>query len=110
MGLFGFGKGGESLLIVVTSEGAGRLRINGLRIKGGGAKKSATAHAATVCWIEFSKAGKVLDQGIGSAGGGRDRLLRDLPANPICQGVLDRLREGQESVGKWLQLNEPASR
>lgn len=110
MGLFGFGKGGESFLVVVTSEGAGRLRINGLRLKGGSSKKTATAHASTVCWIEFSKSGKVQDQGTGSAGTGNDRLLRDLPANPICQGVLERLREGQESVGKWLQLGEPAGR
>ncbi len=111
MGLFGFGKGGDSFLIVVTSEGTNRLRINGVRLaKGGPSKKSATSHAATVCWIEFSKSGKVQDQGAGSAVAGHERLLRDLPANPICQGVLERLREGQESVGKWLQLGEPASR
>lgn len=110
MGLFGFGKRGETFLIVITSEGAGRLRINGLKLNGGGSKKSATGHADTVCWIEFSKSGKVLDQGIGGAGTGQDRLLRDLPANPICQGVLERLREGQDSVGKWLQLGQPTGR
>ena len=39
-----------------------------------------------------------------------DRLLRDLPANLTCRAILERLVDGQDSVGKWLQLGEPAAR
>jgi hypothetical protein len=39
--------------------------------------------------------------------GQAERLLRDLPTNPTCQAILDRLREGQDSAAKWLQLGEP---
>ncbi len=105
MGLFGFGGRGETFLTIVTAEGPGRLRINGLRSKDKHSKSVAVAHVRTVCWIEFSRAGGMLDKGIGKAAaqpGQAEKLLRDLPASPTCRGVLDRLREGQDSVGKWL--------
>jgi hypothetical protein len=113
MGLFNFGKRRETLLAVVTQEGPGRLRINGVRASGPDSKKAAAAHARTVCWVEFSTDGGTLDKGLGKAAAQAsqsDRLLRDLPANPTCRSVLDRLREGQDSVGKWLQLGEAAGR
>ncbi len=113
MGLFGFGKRSASFLVVVTSEGQGRLRLNGVRAVEKDAKKSATAHERTVCWIEFSKDGGMIDKGVGRSPGRTgeaDRLLRELPLNPTCRAVLDRLREGQDSVGKWLQLGEPAAK
>ncbi|MDB5349673.1 MAG: hypothetical protein JWN86_920 [Planctomycetota bacterium] len=113
MGLFSFGRRRETFLTLITLEGPGRLRINGLRAKDEKSKKVAIAHERTVCWVEFSSAGAMLDKGLGRASGQAtevDRLLRDLPTMPTCRGVLDRLREGQESVGKWLQLGEPASR
>src|SRR5258708_38907579 len=105
MGLFNFGKKGETFLTVVTQEGPGRLRLNGIRTNDGESKKRAGAHDRTVCWIEFAKDGKMLDKGLGKAEvGTAERLLRDLPGNAICRGVLDRLREGQDPVGKCLQL------
>lgn len=108
MGLFNFGRK-ETFLAVVTSEGAGRLRINGLRVKDEKSKRSATAHQQTVCWVEFSPDGVPLDQGKGPAQAAQaERLLRALPGHPACRSILDRLREGQDSVGKWLQLHEPA--
>jgi hypothetical protein len=113
MGLFNFGKRSETFLTVVTYEGPGRLRLNGVRARDAKAKKAASGHERTVCWAEFSTDGGLVDKGMGRAStqaGGADRLLHDLPANSTCRAVLDRLREGQESVGKWLQLGEPASR
>lgn len=105
MGLFSFGKR-ETYLTVITSEGQGRLRINGLRADEK-SKKAAASHERTVCWVEFAKDGVRIDQGVGRAGAGQaDRLLRDLPTNATCKGVLDRLREGQDSVAKWLQFGE----
>lgn len=110
MGLFNLGKKGETFLTVVTQEGPGRLRINGIRSTDAESKKRAGAHDRTVCWIEFAKDGKMLDKGLGKAQAAvAERLLRDLPGNAICKGVLERLREGQDSVGKWLQLGEAAS-
>jgi hypothetical protein len=112
MGLFGFGKRGGSILAVVTYEGPGRLRLNGVRDASGRAKKGAAAHDRTVCWLLFDSAGVPVDQGLGRAAmqaGQADRLLRDLPKNPTCRAIIDRLRQGEESVGKWLQLGEPAA-
>ena len=71
------------------------------------------AHERAICWVEFSTDGGMMDKGMGKAqapAGQADRLLRDLPANPTCRGVLDRLREGQDSVAKWLQLGETAAK
>ena len=111
MGLFNFGKRSETFLAVVTSEGGTRLRLNGLRTPDAQSKKTALAHDRTVCWIEFSSAGGMVDKGIGKSSHQQvDRLLRELPTNPTCRAILDRLREGQDSVGKWLQLDEPAHR
>ena len=113
MGLFGFGKKSATFLTIVTAEGPGRLRLNGLKAKDKEAKKKAVGHDRTVCWIEFSNDGGVVDKGVGKTrlqAGEAEKLLRDLPANPICRSVLDRLREGQDSVGKWLQLGQTAGR
>ncbi len=113
MGLFGFSKKSEHFLTIVTMEGPGRLRLNGLRAKDPAAKKVAVGHERAVCWIEFTPEGMIHDKGLGRAAaqaGGADVILRDLPSTAICRGVLDRLREGQESVGKWLKLGEPAGR
>lgn len=108
MGLFSFGRSKETFLAVVTSEGPGRLRLNGLRAKGQDSRKAAAAHERTVCWIEFATDGVRIDQGVGRASAGQaEKILRDLPGNATCKGVLDRLREGQDSVAKWLQLGEP---
>lgn len=114
MGFLNLGKKTETFLSVVTIEGPGRLRINGLRARDKAAKKAAVGHERTVCWAEFSPNGGLIDKGLGRASaqagkaGEADRLLRDLPMNPVCRAVLDRLREGQDSVGKWLQLGETA--
>ena len=108
MGLFSFGKR-ETFVTAVTAEGQGRLRLNGVRSKDTQSKKAVQSHERTVCWVEFSLDGGMLDKGLGRAGVGRERLLRDLPANPTCRVVLDRLREGQDSVAKWLQL-EPSEK
>jgi hypothetical protein len=112
MGLFSFGKKAETILVVVTYEGPGRLRLNGLRGATGPKKKSALAHDRTVCWVEFDSAGVPRDQGLGRAAqqaGSADRIVRDLPRNATCQAVIARLRQGEESVGKWLQVGEPAA-
>ena len=113
MGLFNFGGRKETFLTVITAEGSGRLRINGLKVSDKAARKSAVAHDRTLCWIEFSTSGGMLDKGVGRAigqAGQAEKLLRDLPTDPTCRGVLDRLREGQDSVGKWLPMGEPAGR
>lgn len=110
MGLFGFGKRGETFLAVITSEGPGRLRINGLRSRGAATRRAALAHGRTVCWVEFSPEGGVLDRGLGQAGAGREGLLRELPGDPTVRGVLQRLRDGRDSVGKWLDLGASKGR
>jgi hypothetical protein len=112
MGLFGFGKRKENYLTVITLEGGGKLRINGVRSGDQKSKKTVIGHGQTVCWIEFAPDGIPLEQGVGpaakQAGAGRaEKLLRDLPTSPACRGVLERLRDGQESVGKWLDVGEP---
>jgi hypothetical protein len=110
MGLFNRGKK-QTYLTVVTQEAPGRLRINGLHVRDAKTKQSVVGHERTVCWVEFAADGTPLDRGLGRAAGPSgqfDRLLRDLPSNPTCRGVLDRLREGQDSVGKWLQLSDRA--
>ena len=112
MGFLGFGKRIETFLAVVTLEGPGRLRLNGLRAKDEKAKKAAVGHERTVCWAEFAREGGLKDKGLGKASrqsGQAERLLGDLPNNPTCRAILERLREGQDSVGKWLQLGEPAA-
>ena len=114
MGFLNLGKKTETFLSVITMEGPGRLRINGLKPRDKAARKAAVEHERTVCWAEFTPKGGLIDKGLGRAAtqvgkaGEADRLLRDLPMNPVCRAVLERLREGQDSVGKWLQLGEPA--
>lgn len=111
MGLFNFGKS-KNFLAVVTSEGPGRMRINGVHVTDAGVKKSAAGHERTICWIEFAPDGVRVDQGVGRASGGTgvaERLLRDLPTMPITRTVLDHLRTSTESIGKWLQIRDPAA-
>src|SRR4051794_38990783 len=113
MGLFSFGRRRETFLAVVTSQGQGRLRINGIRLKDEQSKKTAVAHERTLCWVEFSREGAMVDKGLGRApgqAGQAEKLLRDLPTMAACRGVLERLREGQDSVGKWLQMGEAPGR
>jgi hypothetical protein len=110
MGFLGFGKKVDSNLVVVTYEGPNKLRLNGNRKKGKevvSAKKGAAAHDRTVCWIEFSQGGMRLDQGTGPAApklepGEVERLLRELPFNPICKGMLHDLEEGHDRSAKIL--------
>lgn len=111
MGFLNLGKRTETFLSIITLEGPGRFRINGVRAKDPAAKKTAIAHERTICWVEFSTKGGMMDKGMGRAAtqvGQAERLLRDLPMHPTCLAVLERLKEGQDSVGKWLQLGEPA--
>ena len=110
MGFLGFGKKVDSNIVVVTYEGPNRLRLNGNRKKGrqaAAAKKGAAGHDRTVCWIEFSQGGLRLDQGTGPAApkmgpGEVDRLLRELPLNAICKGMLRELEQGQDRSAKIL--------
>jgi hypothetical protein len=107
MGFLGFG-GKESNIVVVTYEGPNKLRLNGNRKKGkdiDAAKKGATAYEHTVCWIEFSQGGMRLDQGKGPAvakvgAAEAERILRDLPLNPICKSMLTELEKGQERAAR----------
>src|ERR1051325_5846173 len=90
MGIFNFGGKRETYLAVVTSEGPGRLRLNGVRVKDKEGRKAATSHDRTVCWVEFARDGVPLDRGVGRArieAGQAERLLRDLPAMPTCRSV-----------------------
>ena len=110
MGFFGFGKKVDSNIVVVTYEGPNRLRLNGNRKKGreaAAAKAGAAKHDRTVCWIEFSQGGLRLDQGTGPAAsklgeGAVDRILRELPLNPICKDMLRDLEQGHEKSAKIL--------
>jgi hypothetical protein len=118
MGFLGFGKK-ESNLVVVMFEGPNRLRLNGNRKKGkevDAAKKGAAAHERTVCWIEFSQGGMRLDQGKGPSAAkvgdsDVDRMLRDLPFNPVCKEMLRELESGQEKAARifsWEDRNQTA--
>ena len=119
MGLFGFGKKNDTNLVVVIFEGPSRLRLNGNRKHGKAAesaKKNATSHEGTVCWMEFSQGGSRIDQGTGpSAGklgpGEVDRLLRELPFNAECKAMLLELEQGKERAAKilrWDSKSQPA--
>ena len=109
MGLFGFGRK-DTNLVVVMYEGPTRMRLNGNRKRGkaaDSAKKNATGHEGTICWIEFSQGGSRLDQGMGPAAaklvaGEADRLLRELPFNPDCKAMLLDLEQGKERAAKIL--------
>ena len=114
MGFLGFGSK-ESNIVVVIYEGPNRLRLNGNRKKGRdieAAKKGAAAHDRTVCWVEFSQGGMRLDQGKGPAAAKvgdaeADRLLRELPLNSVCKGMLRELEGGQEKSAKILNWANP---
>jgi hypothetical protein len=111
MGLFG--KRATTMVAVVTLEGPGRLRLNGFRTSAERTKAAAVAHSRTVCWVEFDSGGIPIDRGTGAAArqvGHTDRLLRDLPSNSVCRDVVERLRQGEDSISKWLQVAEPAAR
>ena len=110
MGLFGFGRKATNL-VVVMYEGPNRLRLNGNRKQGkasDSAKKNATSHEGTICWVEFSQGGSRLDQGTGPAAaklgpGEVDRLLRELPFNAECKAMLLELEQGKERAAKILR-------
>lgn len=113
MGLFSLGKRSGTILLVVTHEGAGRLRLNGFRTSKERPRAAAVAHGRTVCWIEYDATGLPIDRGIGVATLPRDetqRVLAGLPTDPIGRAVLDRLRAGEESVSKWLRATEATAR
>ncbi len=115
MGFLGFGKKVDNNLVVVTYEGPNRLRLNGNRKKGreaASAKKGAAVHERTVCWIEFSQGGMRLDQGTGPAAeklgpGAVEKLLRELPLNPICKGMLRELEQGQDRSARIFTWENP---
>jgi hypothetical protein len=110
MGFLGFGKKVDTNLVVVTYEGPNKLRLNGNRKQGkeaAAAKKNASSHERTVCWIEFSQGGLRLDQGTGPAAAKVgvaevDRLLRELPLNTVCREMLRDMEAGQERTAKIL--------
>jgi hypothetical protein len=111
MSFLGLGKWSETYLAVVTLDGPGRLRINGIRTKNGKTRKTVEKHVQTVCWLEFSKTGGLIGKGTGPArvpNGDAERLLRDLPTMPAWRSVLERLQDGQESAAKWLQRGDEA--
>jgi hypothetical protein len=106
MGLWWSSKS-DTVLVVVSFEGAGRLRLNGIRVRHNRTKQNAERHGQTVCWIEFGLGGERLEQGLGPEAGRLDegqvqRLLRDLPGRPECQTVLQQLSQGKERAGHWL--------
>ena len=107
MGFLGFGGKGETHLVVVIREGPSHLRLNGNQVRGSRIKKKAAVHPAAVCWIEFSPAGGLLDQGLGPAAGHlapgeAERLLRELPQAEACRLVLRDLAQGPEHAARWL--------
>lgn len=114
MGLFGFGKKEENL-VVVTYEGPNRLRLNGNRKEGREveqAKQGAKAHTRTVVWFTFDMKGKRLDQGTGPASdrvaaGETERMLRELPINKIVLDMLRELEQGADRSAKILSWVNP---
>jgi hypothetical protein len=118
MGLFGFGKKEENL-VVVTWEGPNRLRLNGNRKAGkeaDAAKQGAKSHARTVVWFTFDMKGRRLDQGKGPSaermpGAEIERMLRELPLNKVVLGMLQELEQGAERSAKilsWVNPNQTA--
>lgn len=104
-------RGGDRHLVVITYEGPGRLRLNANRTSGKRAKQGAMAHDQTVGWIEFSRDGARLDQGLGPAAGRLGAaevaaMLRDLPSDPACQSVLRGLGSGRDHSSKVLSFEK----
>jgi hypothetical protein len=102
---------GDHFLIVATYEGPRRMRLNGNRTRGKGAKKRAVDHDRTVFWIELSRDGARLDQGIGPAAGKlpageAEKLLRDLPLSPACRSVIQALEQGHQLTSKIVGLEQ----
>lgn len=98
---------GDTALVVVSFEGTGRLRLNGIRVRRDRTRRNAEQHGQTVCWVHFGPVGERLDQGQGPEAsrldpGQVERLMRDLPDRPECQAVLKDLAQGKESSGHWL--------
>jgi hypothetical protein len=107
MGILGFGKAAEKRLVVVSYEGGGRLRLNGIRVRNRKTKDNAAGHSQTVCWVEFEPDGARSDLGKGPEAARLpadklDRLIQELPQTPECRAVLKGLADGQERVGQWL--------
>ncbi|GIW88061.1 MAG: hypothetical protein KatS3mg108_2385 [Isosphaeraceae bacterium] len=107
MGILGFGRTVDKYLVVVSYEGGGRMRLNGIRVRDKKTKQNASNHTQTVCWSEFDADGVRTDQGKGSEAKRLEpetleKLLRELPMIAECRFILERLRAGEERVGKWL--------
>ncbi len=115
MGLLEFlglrARGGDRHLVVVTFEGAGRLRLNANRSSGPRAKRGAAAHPRTIGWIELAPDGRLLDHALGPAApklGTAEvlALLRRLPSDPACKSVLRDLGAGRPQASKVLSFEE----
>lgn len=107
MGLWWSSGKGDTNLVVVSFEGVGRLRLNGIRVRQSRTKRNAQQHGQTVCWVQFGLEGQRLEQGQGPAAGRLEqgqveRLLRELPTRPECLAVLRDLSAGKERSGHWL--------
>ena len=105
MGLFGRR---DWNIVVITSEGPERMRLNANRQKGkqaAAAKKGAASHNGTLCWIIFDQNGRRLDDGLGPASTRLDpdqaqRLLTSLPTNRTVLEVLRELEQGREKTAR----------
>src|SRR5687767_4575034 len=106
MGFLGFGRKSGTYLVVVTSEGSTRLRLNGNQMQSSRIKKNAAEHLGTVCWIEFEVGGPPRDQGLGPAAsrlrpGEAERLLRELPRLEACRALLAELKQSPAHASRW---------
>jgi hypothetical protein len=116
MAFLSFKKKYNGRLVVLTYEGPGRLLLNGNRTHDERARRNATVHPGTVCWIEFDSGGGRMAQGVGSAAihldrGEVERLLRELPQTACCRTVLEHLEQGRDHSCRWLELTrgQPAA-
>jgi hypothetical protein len=116
MAFLNFKKKYDGRLIVLTYEGPGRLLLNGNRTRDEHARRNATAHSGTVCWIELASGGGRVAQGVGPAAVHLDaadveRLLRELPQTSCCRTVLELLEQGRDHTCRWLELTrvQPAA-
>jgi hypothetical protein len=95
-------------IVVITSEGPERMRLNANRQKGrqaAAAKKGAASHGGTLCWVVFDQEGRKLDEGLGPASARLDpeqakRMLTSLPTNRTVLEVLRELERGRDRMAK----------